>query len=130
MRRKVIPAVALGAHLLLKEVSRGRVGHPRLRLTAIFHRFRLRLKVISMTGIPIRENLYFTCESGSGWNAVKCEIGRRRSGVLSANAGGNEPDDEVPKPPSQAVYETFKNAPLDFKLSDSFPRLCGENKRR
>lgn len=22
---------------------------------------------------------------------------------------------EIPKPPSQAVYEVFKNAPLDFK---------------
>ncbi|STW30834.1 cell envelope integrity inner membrane protein TolA [Klebsiella michiganensis] len=27
---------------------------------------------------------------------LSVEIGRRRSGVLSANAGGNEPDDEVP----------------------------------
>lgn len=33
---------------------------------------------------------------------------------------------KFPKPPSQAVYETFKNAPLDFKLSDSFPFIRGK----
>ena len=69
-----------------------------------------------MTHRPMQANLYAAHKTGTRWYVTgyrKPEGGD--PGILCQAALAAAKLAKIPKPPSQAVYEVFKNAPLDFK---------------
>lgn len=59
--------------------------------------------------------MYVTREPGSGRDVIEREVGGGDPAFCQQMLAATSRMSKFPKPPSQAVYETFKNAPLDFK---------------
>ncbi len=96
MRLKVAPAVAMEAHLLLKEVNRGR-GASQAEIASYISQVQAAIKghlydwdTYKGKTCTLRVNL---AQDGT-LLSVKSE---GRSCFLSANAGGNQPDEQVPE---------------------------------